>query len=170
MACRITPATSPASVGSAFLPVPMAQMGSYATTNALTCSALIPASPARTWPSTLSWHRPASRSSRVSPTQRIGVISFLNTALILPLTRSSVSPKYWRRSEWPTITYEQSSAVSIVAEISPVYAPFGSLCTSCAPSSKARRSEAITVWRERSAVNGGQITTSTCSASSLVTR
>ena len=35
-------------------------------------------------------------------------------------TVSSVSPKYWRRSEWPTIAPAAPSSSSIGAEISPV--------------------------------------------------
>ena len=44
-------------------------------------------------------------------------------------TVSSVSPKYWRRSEWPTIAPETPSSSSIGAETSPVYAPSGAQCT-----------------------------------------
>ncbi len=35
-------------------------------------------------------------------------------------TSSSPSSWYWRRSEWPTATYEQPSLASIEAAISPV--------------------------------------------------
>ena len=44
---------------------------------------------------------PALRTSRPSPTHRIGVRPCLNAALTLALTISSFSPWYWRRSEWP---------------------------------------------------------------------
>ncbi len=42
------------------------------------------------------------------------------------LTVSSVSPKYWRRSEWPTITYLAPASRIIPVEISPVNAPWSS--------------------------------------------
>jgi len=42
-----------------------------------------------------------------------------------PLTLASVSPKRWRRSEWPTITAVAPASASISAEISPVWAPEG---------------------------------------------
>ena len=47
-------------------------------------------------------------------------------------TVSSVSPKYCRRSEWPTSEPATPSSSSIGAEISPVYAPSGSQWTFCA--------------------------------------
>ena len=76
---------------------------------------------------------PASRSSSSSPTQAI-------TLQAAPRARprraartvSSVSPKYWRRSEWPTIAPWTPSSRSIGAEISPVNAPSSSQCTFCA--------------------------------------
>ena len=47
-------------------------------------------------------------------------------------TPASVSPKYWRRSEWPTSEPAAPSPSSIGAEISPVYAPSSSQWTFCA--------------------------------------
>ena len=64
--------------------------------------------------------RPASRSSRTSPTQTIGISPASSATLSLRLTVSSVSPKYWRRSEWPMMTCVQPAARSMPAEISPV--------------------------------------------------
>ena len=49
-------------------------------------------------------------------------------------TVSLVSPKSWRRSEWPMMTCVQPASRSIGAEISPVNAPFGSQWRFCAPS------------------------------------
>ena len=39
---------------------------------------------------------------------------------IFLFTDSSVSPKYWRRSEWPMITWLHPADTIISAEISPV--------------------------------------------------
>src|SRR5207244_8482656 len=47
-------------------------------------------------------------------------------------TVSSVSPKYCRRSEWPTIAPRTPSSTSIGAEISPVNAPSRAQWTFCA--------------------------------------
>ena len=47
-------------------------------------------------------------------------------------TVSSVSPKYCRRSEWPTSDPTTPSSSNSGAEISPVYAPSGSQWTFCA--------------------------------------
>ncbi len=46
---------------------------------------------------------------------------------------SSVSPKYWRRSEWPMMTWVQPISSSMAGQISPVYAPSFSQYRSCAP-------------------------------------
>ncbi len=46
----------------------------------------------------------SSRTSRRSPTQRIGVMPCFSAALTLRLTSSSSSLWYSRRSEWPTVT------------------------------------------------------------------
>ena len=53
---------------------------------------------------TMSTVRPASRWASVSPTHTIGVMPAASAALVLSATTASVSPWYWRRSEWPTIT------------------------------------------------------------------
>jgi hypothetical protein len=44
----------------------------------------------------------------------------------------SVSPKYWRRSEWPRTTPWTSISASIGADTSPVYAPWSASCMVCA--------------------------------------
>ncbi len=64
-----------------------------------TCSLLTPARSASSWPSTLASVAPASRSSSVSPTHRIGVMALARMAFTLRLTISSVSPNSSRRSE-----------------------------------------------------------------------
>src|SRR5262249_22094142 len=66
---------------------------------------------------------PSSRSLRDSPTQTIGVKPASSAALVFCATPESVSPKNWRRSECPIITYWQPASFSIAAETSPVKAP-----------------------------------------------
>src|SRR5262249_9222371 len=56
-----------------------------------------------------------------------------SAALSRKLTVSSVSPKYCRRSECPTITCVTPKATSMGAETSPVNAPSSFQCTFCAP-------------------------------------
>ena len=55
--------------------------------------------------------------------QRITVSPASRAARTRFWTVTSVSPKYWRRSEWPMTTYSTPSSLSIGAEISPVKAP-----------------------------------------------
>jgi hypothetical protein len=148
----------------------MAQIGSYAITICAARSPSTPCSPPRTCPSTFDSIRPESRSSSDSPTHMIGVIPAAKTAFAFLFTVSSVSPKNCRRSECPTITCEHCSAWSMPGATSPVNAPLDSQCTFWAPSPNGSRSDWITVCTDRSAVNGGQITTSTRSVSSLLTR
>ena len=62
---------------------------------------------------------PASRSASVSPTQRIGSSPASSSAGTLRASASSVSPKSWRRSEWPTIAPATPSSASIGIETSP---------------------------------------------------
>jgi len=50
----------------------------------------------------------------------MGVIPAEKSALTLRFTVSLVSPKYSRRSEWPTTQYAQPASTSILAETSPV--------------------------------------------------
>ena len=81
-------------------------------------------------------------------------------------TISSVSPRWMRRSEWPTITHWHQP-FSIAGETSPVYAPESSQKQSWAPSftpDSARTSETAS-----SHGNGGKIATSTRSACPLAT-
>src|SRR5207248_1558546 len=78
-----------------------------------------------------------------------------SAAAVRRATVSSVSPKYCRRSEWPTIAPATPSSCSIGAEISPVYAPSAAQWTFWAK----------TVWALSTAVAsetyGGQSTAST---------
>jgi len=106
---------------------------------------------------------PASRSASVSPTHTIGISPAASAALVRALTVSSVSPKYWRRSLWPMITYSTPRSFSIAAEISPVYAPAASQCTFCAPSFTFDPAQAAAAAFK--SVKGGQTTTSTCATS-----
>ena len=71
---------------------------------------------------------PASRSSSVSPTHSIGVRPASSAAGTFAASALSVSPKNWRRSEWPSSDPWTSSSLSIAAEISPVNAPCGASC------------------------------------------
>src|SRR6478672_3635127 len=83
-----------------------------------------------------------------------------SAATVRRATVSSVSPKYCRRSEWPTIAPRTPSSSSIGAETSPVKAPSSAQCTFWAkivwPRSTAAGSETY----------GGQSTASTPSGAS----
>src|SRR6185503_8794388 len=100
----------------------------------------------------------ASRSASVSPTQTMGTRPAPSAATRRLFTVSLVSPKYWRRSEWPTITYTQPASFNMLTETSPVNAPFGSQCTFCAPSLMVL--PAISLPTTSSAVKGGARTIS----------
>src|SRR5215211_4641041 len=104
-------------------------------------SASIALRSACSWRSSTSSVSPASRAASLSPTQRIGSRSAASATGTLRASASSVSLKYWRRSEWPRTTASTSSSTSIGAETSPVKAPDSSSC----------------MFR---AVNGAQMTTS----------
>src|SRR2546425_3907769 len=82
-------------------------------------------------------------------------------AAVFLATISSVSPRYNRRSEWPTMTHWQRS-LSIAGETSPVYAPDISQKQSWAPSFTPDSTS--TSETARSQGNGGKIETSTRSA------
>ena len=77
-------------------------------------------------------------------------------AHLLPRS-ASVSPKYWRRSECPRITYGTPSSRSIAGETSPVKAP--SSRRQCLGADRDVGAGALGERRLR-AVNGGQTTTS----------
>ncbi len=98
---------------------------------------------------------PTSRSSRLSPTQQIGIIPLRMTAFILAATVSSSSPNNRRRSEWPTITYSTCSLASMRELTSPVNAPASSTAQFCAPSATGIPSPSSTLWTERMSVKGG---------------
>src|SRR6266545_2081103 len=118
-----------------------------------------PAQPARSCPSTTVNVSPCRRSSAVSPTHRSGWSPCRRTAATFLLISSSVSRKMCRRSECPTSTRRHPSSASIVGEISPVNAPWGSQWQFCAPSPTAEPPS--TSATAASAVKGGHTTTST---------
>ena len=76
---------------------------------------------------------PSSRCCRLSPTQMMTFRPAFSAASVRLLTVWSVSAKYWRRSEWPTMTYSTPRSTSISALISPVKAPDFSKWTFSAP-------------------------------------
>src|SRR6202163_2473542 len=88
--------------------------------------------------------RPASSAARV----------FFSTV-------SLVSPKYWRRSLWPMITYEQPTDLSIAADTSPVNAPSLAQNIFCAPTATRVPCAAATAAGRLGKVE--QITISQCS-------
>ena len=92
---------------------------------------------------------PPSCSCWVSPTHRIGTRRCLTAARTLRFISSSLSPKTWRRSEWPRMTWVTPNALSIGAETSPVNAPLSSKCMFCAPSAIDRSGEFLRGRRDR---------------------
>src|SRR3954453_12917673 len=143
----------------AVLPVPIAHTGSYARTRpsgSATASAI-----ARTWRSRTCSVSPASRSNSVSPTQAIAHRPDSSAALARCAVVSSVSPKYWRRSECPTSDPATPRSRSMGGAISPVKAPSDAQCVFCA------QTEMLVPPRMASActsdVNGGHTATSTSS-------
>ncbi len=62
----------------------------------------------------------ANKAGNTPPVHASGAVSDGSAAFTLALTSSSVSAWYSRRSEWPTVTYEQPSFASIAADTSPV--------------------------------------------------
>ena len=89
-------------------------------------------SPSWTWLRSRRSVSPRSRSSSLSPTQRIGVRPVSSAFGTLSWSALSVSLKYWRRSEWPSTTPATSISPSIAADTSPVYAPVSASCMFCA--------------------------------------
>src|SRR5579859_4069404 len=80
-----------------------------------------------------------------------------SAAAVFFATISSVSPRYTRRSEWPTMTHWHRPWI-IAGDTSPVYAPFISQKQSCAPSFTPDPSS--TSDTPTSQGNGGMIATS----------
>src|SRR6266511_3671381 len=117
---RSAPMHSWASSGLAVLPVPIAQIGSYAMTTLSTCTGVSPSRAASSCAIECATWSPASRTSRPSPTHRIGASPLARAAFTLALTIASSSWWYARRSECPTTTYWQPSLASIPPEMSPV--------------------------------------------------
>ena len=76
---------------------------------------------------------PCSRWVRFSPTQTMTLSPAARPANVRLFTVSSVSAKYWRRSEWPVMTYSTPRSTSMSALISPVKAPLFSKWTFSAP-------------------------------------
>src|SRR5882724_1281322 len=137
--------TSAASRGVAFFPVPMAQTGSYATTTFARSPAWVTsAATGSSWRRTASSVRPASRSARVSPTQRSGVTPAARAAFTLSALCSSVSPNRWRRSECPTSVSVAPASVTSASDSSPVNAPLASQWMFWAPTLMSGR------WRNAS--------------------
>ena len=95
---------------------------------------LTPSRPFSVWVCTTFRVEPASRSARLSPTQRIGLSWFFRAERTFLFTNSSLSPKRLRRSLCPRITCVVKIARSIGADTSPVKAPEASKCMFCAPS------------------------------------
>src|SRR6266542_2745687 len=100
--------------------VPLAQIGSYAMTTLSTCTGVSPSRAASSCAIECATWSPASRTSRPSPTHRIGASPLARAAFTLALTIASSSWWYARRSECPTTTYWQPSLASIPPEMSPV--------------------------------------------------
>src|SRR5690606_21355122 len=92
---------SRASSAVAVRPVPMAHTGSYATTSRSADSTCTPSSAPRSCERTTERASPASRWSRLSPTQSTGTRSAASARSSLARTSSSPSAWYWRLSECP---------------------------------------------------------------------
>mmetsp|Transcript_18399 Transcript_18399/g.56465 ORF Transcript_18399/g.56465 Transcript_18399/m.56465 type:complete len:247 (+) Transcript_18399:533-1273(+) len=138
---RILAWTSWACSGDAVTPVPMAQTGSYATAiESQSFSVKSPFNRAPRWSSsTTASILPASRSSRVSPTQNMTLSPALSAFFVFVTTRSEDSFWFVRRSEWPRITHVHPISFSISAGTSPVYAPYDVALQSCAPTAMSLR-------------------------------
>src|SRR5699024_7171492 len=96
-----------------------------------------PASAAVTCAVPVSSAAPAARCCAVSPTQTSGSSPCRRAACTLRLTRSSVSAKCARRSEWPISSSRAPASLTWGTETSPVHAPSSSQCASWAPTSTA---------------------------------
>src|SRR5688572_30546964 len=115
--------------------------------------------PSWTWLRSLRCVSSRSRSSSVSPTQRIGSSPAASAAGTFSCSARSVSLWNWRRSECPSTTPPTCRSVSIAADISPVKAPETSWCMFWADTITSVPSVAATA--AVSAVNGTQSPTST---------
>src|SRR5439155_1373177 len=137
---RISRCTPAASWGVAFLPVPIAHTGSYA----IVIWASLPPSRPRSAPAscrcTTASVCPPSRSASVSPTHRTGARPAPRAAATFLRVSSSVSPKMWRRSEWPTRVAFAPAWATRGPDTAPVRAPFGSQWMSWAPITRSVRS------------------------------
>ena len=127
---RIAACTSCAWSGVAVLPVPMAQTGSYAIIIPFNCSAVKLARPFLSWPSMTSMVLLASRSCKVSPTQKITFKPWRMAAATFLFKISSVSPNTLRRSLWPMSVKVAPASLAWTGETAEVNAPLSSQCTS----------------------------------------
>src|SRR3954451_4855751 len=159
---RTKPIASWACSGVAFLPVPIAQIGSQAITTSPSRSACTFSSPSCTWWRSLRSVSPASRSSSVSPTHSNGTSPASSAAGTFACSARSVSPKSCRRSECPRTVPCTSSSLSIRGLTSPVNGPSGASCMFCAytvtPEPRVESTIAC------NAVNGTQMATSAVAA------
>ena len=114
--------------GVAVRPVPIAQTGSYASTRSV-----VRLEQRRAWRLEDVLRLPGlALLVRLADARDHAQARFERRFGARAATVSSVSPKYWRRSEWPTSEPATPSSSSIGAEISPVYAPSCSQWTFCA--------------------------------------
>mmetsp|Transcript_27192 Transcript_27192/g.37499 ORF Transcript_27192/g.37499 Transcript_27192/m.37499 type:complete len:235 (-) Transcript_27192:177-881(-) len=155
---RIPACTSCASSGVATLPVPIAQIGSYAITifdqssserlSLMACSSVVQTSRVL----------PASLCSKLSPMQAITFKPLSTAYFTLVPTHLSDSLRSWRRSECPSITQLTPKSRSISALISPVNAPPFPVQQFCAASWYGAPKISFTIPMCK---NGGATTTST---------
>jgi hypothetical protein len=124
--------TSWASSGVAVLPVPIAQTGSYAITM-LDLLGLEPVQAGVELVVQCATCAPASRTSRPSPTHRMGVRPAASAALTLALTSASSSWWYCRALRVPDHHVRAAQLGQHRPEMSPVYAPLACGDRSCAP-------------------------------------
>src|SRR4051812_8854173 len=153
------PIASCARSGVATLPVPIAQIGSYAITTSCSRASGTFSSASCTWWRSLRCVSPASYSSSVSPTHSIGCSPASSAAGTFSARARSVSLKCCRRSECPSSTPFTPSSTIMGADTSPVYAPSGSWCMFCASTLTSEPPSASTVAAR--AVNGGHSASST---------
>mmetsp|Transcript_8704 Transcript_8704/g.8276 ORF Transcript_8704/g.8276 Transcript_8704/m.8276 type:complete len:262 (-) Transcript_8704:153-938(-) len=140
---RISACVFCACSGVAVRPVPIAQMGSYATTTFSQSSLVKTSAYALIWGKTNSLVVPASRDSSGSPQHAI-TLRPLSSAYLAFLATSSLGSPFPRRSECPITTQPTPISASISAEVSPVNAPFPCTQQSCAPTLISPRSFSCT--------------------------
>jgi hypothetical protein len=130
--------------GVATLPVPIAQIGSYAMTTSCSCSAGTSCEPLL--------HLRAQLALGVAALALLLGLAdaehrdeaVLSAAGTFCCSALSVSPNSSRRSEWPSSTPSMPTSQSIRAETSPVYGPPSDSCMVCAKTSIAESCAAST--------------------------